>query len=44
MLNIDLYDLRFAVLLDMCGKKSPHEGKTSSSLIRKFYYSPGSPR
>ncbi|KAF5926315.1 hypothetical protein HPG69_011446 [Diceros bicornis minor] len=32
------------VLLDLCGKKSSHEGKTSPALIRKFYYSSGSPR
>lgn len=44
MVTINVYDWRFAVLLDLCGKKSSYEGKTSSSLIRKFYYAPGSPR
>lgn len=36
--------LRFAVLLDLCGTKSPHEGKTSPSLIRELYHPPGPPR
>lgn len=44
MVTINVCDWRFAVLLDLCGKKSSYEGKTSSSLIRKFYYAPGSPR
>jgi hypothetical protein len=34
---------RFAVLLDLCGRKSPHEGKISPPLIRKLYHSQGHP-
>lgn len=44
VITLSICNWRFAVLLDLCGKESPHEGKTGSSLIRKFYYSPRSPR